>query len=81
MDSCIDIIDNPDAVFTALNEQISPVRAGSDMLQWSSNTFGTPNTYKALLMNEDYTAEYVWQTELAYVKSHWSTWVAMAGLG
>ena len=81
VDSCIDIIDNPDAVFTAFNEQISPIRAGSDMLQWSSNTFSTPNTYKALLMNEDYTAEYVWQTELAYVKSHWSTWVAMAGLG
>lgn len=80
LDSVVKTFDNGEATAIFMNINNSVVRATSGMLEFNYSSFCLPNTFKSMMMDESITAQYIYDTELKYVKDNWANWVAYAGL-
>ena len=67
------------AVALFQDSEASQIRAKSGMLPFNYSAFAHPNTFRAMMTDEKITAEYIYDTELAYVKANWATYVSYAG--
>ncbi len=80
LESVVKTFDNGNAVAISMNNNKSVVRSTSGMLEFNYSSYCLPNTFKSMMMDKSITAQYIYETELAYVKSNWANWVAYAGL-
>ena len=80
LESVVKTFDNGNATAIFMNINDSVVRSTSGMLDFNYSSYCLPNTFKSMMMDKSITAQYIYETELAYVKSNWANWVAYAGL-
>lgn len=80
LESVVKIFDGGNATAIFMNKNNSVVRATSGMLDFNYSSYCLPNTFKSMMMDESITAQYIYETELKYVKDNWANWVAYAGL-
>ncbi len=80
LDSVVKTFDYGNATAIFLNKNNSVVRATSNLLAFNYTGFSAPNTFKSMMMGDSVTAEYIYETELKYVKENWANYIAYAGL-
>lgn len=64
----------------AANTSLSPVRAASGMLMLNNNAYAEPHTFKAMMLYEDITAQYIYDTEREFMKEKWASYIMYSGL-
>lgn len=64
----------------APNTSLSPVRAASGMLMLNNNAYAEPHTFKAMMLYEDITAQYIYDTEREFMKEKWASYIMYSGL-
>ena len=80
LESVVKTFDEGNATAIFMNKNNSAVRATSGMLEFNYSSFCLPNTFKSMMMDKTITAQYIYETELKYVKENWPNWVTYAGL-
>lgn len=78
MQTVIDNINPGQGQYISMDAGLSVVRANSGMLPFNHPAFISPQTFRSMIMDttDDLTAEYMYQNEKDYARSHWSQWAA-----
>lgn len=82
MDSVVANINPGHGQYISMDPSLSIVRATSGMLYFNHPSMVQPTTFRSMITDTTgtMTAEYMYQSELDYARSHWSQWVAYTGL-
>ncbi len=80
MQTVIENINPGQGQYISMDAGLSVVRANSGMLPFNHPAFISPQTFRSLIMDTtgDLTAQYMYENEKAYAKSHWPQWAAYA---
>jgi len=78
MDSVVANINPGSGQYISMDAGLSVVRANSGMLPFNHSAFVAPQTFRSMIIDSTgtITAEYIYESELEYVRSHWSQWAA-----
>ena len=79
MDSVVNLMNNGEAtaIFETYHSAMMRTRSGLSFFNYS--TYGA-QVFRSMFMNEEYTAQYIYETEKQYVKESWANYLAYAGL-
>ena len=82
MDSVVANINPGHGEYISMDPSLSIVRATSGMLYFNHPSMVQPTTFRSMIVDTTgtMTAEYMYQSELDYARSHWAQWVAYTGL-
>lgn len=82
MDTVIANINPGQGQYISMDAGLSVVRANSGMLPFNHPAFIAPQTFRSLIMDTTgtLTAEYMYENEKDYARSHWSQWAAYANM-
>ncbi len=78
MESVIANINPGQGQYISMDAGLSIVRANSGMLPFNHPSIVSPQTFRAMILDESgiLTADYMYHTELEYVKTQWQQWAA-----
>lgn len=78
MDSVVANINPGSGQYISMDAGLSVVRANSGMLPFNHSAFVAPQTFRSMIIDSTgtITADYIYESELEYVRGHWSQWAA-----
>lgn len=82
MESVIANINPGKGEYISMDAGLSVVRATSGMLPFNHPSIVAPSTFRFMITDTTgtLTPEYMYQSELDYVRSHWAQWVSYTGM-
>lgn len=78
-ESLINVTNNGTATALFENSNASKVRSNAGMLLFNYSGCASPNTFVTMMKEEKFTADYIYEKELAYVKANWETYMSYVG--
>ncbi len=78
-ESLLNVTGNGAATTLFENSNASKVRSSAGMLLFNYSGCASPNTFMTMMKEKNFTAEYIYEKELAYVKANWETYISYIG--
>ena len=79
MDSVVKLMNNGESTAIFETYHSAMLRTKSGLAFFNYGTYGA-SVFRSMIMNEEYTAQYIYETEKQFVKESWANYIAYAGL-
>ena len=79
MDSVVKLMNNGKSTAIFETYHSAMLRTKSGLAFFNYGTYGA-SVFRSMIMNEEYTAQYIYETEKQFVKESWANYIAYAGL-
>ncbi len=81
MDSVMEFVSNGNGTPFDMSENRSPVRSAAGMLWFNHSAYVHQLTFKTMMTDDGkITPEFIYETEIDYVRTNWAQWVAYTGM-